>query len=77
MNLLIDDTFESHNCRRIELFPSADISEVTKQIVEMRRKVVIDFQASFNEFLAPPLKMLEAFGNSVDINAKQRNCCRC
>jgi len=74
MNLLIDDTLKSHNCRRIELFPNANISKVTKQIVEMRRETVIDFQASFNEFLAPPLKMFEAFGNAVNINAKQRDC---
>lgn len=65
VDLLVDLAFQRDDSRWVELLPETDISEVAQQIVELRRKIVINIQSFLDKLLATPLEMLEALGDAV------------
>lgn len=66
----VDFALQRNDIRRAQLLPEAHKSEAAQKVVEIRCKIIVDSQSLFDQFLAAPLKVFEAFRFLVDPETK-------
>lgn len=70
MNFLVNLALQSYEIRRIQLLPGANIGEITEQIIELRREIIVNSQSCLNKLLITPQNVLKTLRDPVDVHAK-------